>query len=148
MELARRFIFILLIVPFPRNSVSDILSKSRMIKEIFALQIPPLLVLCIILVVYGFIQPYKSLTANIMEIVVQMNFVLLLALESTNFLKETYNTFPESQVPAGTNLNKTDICKDDLTGVSIFTAILLPFYYMPLFLLIILAIIKLILFIR
>ena len=107
-----------------------------------------MLVLCIILVVYGYIQPYKSLTANVMEIVIQMNFVLLLALESTSFLKDTYNTFPESEVEAGTSLNKTGVCKDDLTGVSVFTAILLPFYYMPLFLLAILAIVKLILFIR
>ena len=109
------------------------------------MQIPPLLVLCIILVLYGYIQPYKDLTANIAEIVVQMIFILLLALESTSFLRDTFNVFPASKVQT---VNGTDVCKDDLSGVSLLPAILLPVYYLPLLLLIVLVIIKLILFIR
>lgn len=108
-------------------------------------QLPPLLVLCIILVLYGYIQPYKDLTANITEIVVQMIFILLLALESTSFLRDTYNVFPPSQVQT---VNGTDVCRDDLSGVSLLTAILLPVYYLPLLILIVLAAIKFILFVR
>ena len=104
----------------------------------------------ILLVVYGYIQPYKSLTANIAEIVVQMNFSLLLILESTSFLRDAYNTFPStSRLESGTSVqNESNTCSDDLTGVSILSAILLPFYYMPLLFFTVLVIIKLILFIR
>ena len=94
---------------------------------------------------YGYIQPYKSLTANIVEIVIQMIFILLLALESTSFLRDAYNIFPPSEVQI---VNGTDVCKDDLSGVSLLTAILLPFYYLPLLLLIMLAASKFILFVR
>ena len=147
MELARRFLFILFVIPFPRNSVSGFLPMvpSIFTYDSFYVQIPPLLVLCIILVVYGYIQPYKSLTANIVEIVIQMIFILLLALESTSFLRDAYNIFPPSEVQT---VNGTDVCKDDLSGVSLLTAILLPFYYLPLLLLIILATFKFILFVR
>ena len=113
------------------------------------LQIPPLLVMCIMLVVYGFIQPYKSRTANIMEIVVQTNFIILLSLESTSFLKDAYNVFPPPQLQATTTLNETAVaCKDDLPGVSLLTKILLPFFYTPLLLFFVTATTELILYNR
>ena len=90
--------------------------------------------LCIALAVYGYIQPYKSLIANIMEIVVQTNFILLLALESNSFLRDTYNTFPPLQndpvSPLKSNSWVAD-CRDSFTGVSELTKILLPFLYLP-----------------
>ena len=105
--------------------------------------------MCITLVVYGLIQPYKSKLTNVLELIVQINFIVLLALESTSFLKDTYNTFPPlPQMQASVQLNTTaadnNICKDAPVGISDLSKILLPFYYLPLLLLIITAIGKLI----
>ena len=114
------------------------------------LQIPPLLVMCIMLVVYGLIQPYKSQTANVMEMVVQTNFIFLLALESTSFLKDTFDVLPSLQMQADISLNGTAVaqCSDKLTGISHLSTILLPFYYFPVFLFIVTAVAKFIQYIR
>ena len=112
----------------------------------------PLFIMCIMLAIYGFIQPYKSKLTNVLELVVQINVIVLLALESTNFLKETYNTVPPlSQMQASAQLNTTATvaddsspCKDAPIGISDLSKILLPFYYLPLLLLIITATGKLI----
>ena len=109
----------------------------------------PLFIMCIMLVIYGLIQPYKSKLTNVLELVVQINFIVLLALESTSFLKDTYNTFPTlPQMQASAQLNTTaaddSTCKDAPIGISDLSKILLPFYYLPLLLLIITAIGKLI----
>lgn len=80
---------------------------------------------------------------------IQTNFIILLALESTSFLRDVYNVFPApAQVTTSINLNATDACTDGLPGVSISTAILLPLYYAPVLFLIIVAIMKFIWYIR
>ena len=99
--------------------------------------------MCITLVTYGFIQPYKSLTANFIEMAVQVIFIILLALESTSFLRDVYNVFPApAGVTTSVNPNATDACTDGLPGVSVSTAILLPLYYAPVLLFIIVAVMK------
>ena len=121
--------------------------------EVQSLQVPPLLIVCLILALYGFIQPYKSLFANVMEIVVLTNFILLLALESTSFFRDLFPSLGQ-MVQAGTSLRNgtdVDLCNDETDnghGLTGFTIILLPFYYIPLFLFIVAASIKLILYIR
>ena len=80
---------------------------------------------------------------------VQAIFVVLLALESTSFLRDVYNIFPApAQVTNSVNLNATDACTDGLPGISVSTAILLPLYYVPVLLFIIVGIMKFILYIR
>ena len=105
----------------------------------------PMFIMCIMLVIYGLIQPYKSKLTNTLELGVQINFIILLALESTSFLKDTYNTFPVLKMQASAQLNTTaadnSTCKDIPVGISGLSKILLPFYYAPLLLLIILIII-------
>ena len=106
-------------------------------------------IMCIILVIYGLIQPYKSNLTNVLELIIQVNFIILLALESTSFLRDTFNTFPPlPQMQANAQLNTTAAgdspCKDAPIGISDLSKILLPFYYLPLLLLIITATGKLI----
>ena len=106
--------------------------------------------MCILLALYGSIQPYKSLFANILEVVVQTNFILLLSLESTSFFKDTFPSLGQ-RMQTGTSLgNGTSLCSDEVDGHKVppFTAILLPSYYFPLFLFAVAASIKLILHIR
>ena len=103
--------------------------------------------MCIVFTVYGFIQPYKSRVANVLEMLVQINFIVLLLLESTSFLRDIYNVFPLPQVTVEQSLNVTDVCTDGRSGVSVITSILLPFYYSPLLLFITVAIIQFIILI-
>lgn len=113
-------------------------------------QMVPLFIVCIMLVIYGLILPYKSKLTNTLELGVQINFIILLALESTSFLKDTYNTFPiQPQMPASAQLNTTaanSTCKDTFSRISDISKILLPVYYLPLLLFVITAIGKLILY--
>ena len=106
----------------------------------------PIFIMCIILVIYGLIQPYKSNLINVLELIIQVNFIILLALESTSFLRDTFP--PPPQMQANTQLNTTaagdGTCKDAPIGISDLSKILLPFYYLPLLLLIITATGKLI----
>lgn len=102
--------------------------------------------MCITLVTYGFIQPYKSQLSNILEIVVQANFVLLLALESTTFLEDDYGVYLSTEMDTDVSPNATNAYTDVAPGVSVFTTILLPFYYAPLLLFIVVATMKLILY--
>ena len=101
------------------------------------------------IIIYGLTQPYKGQLANVVELVVQAIFFILLALESISYLKDTYNAFPPPQtVQAGTSLNETGVCKDETTGVSLFTIIQLTVFYTPFFLFIVVALFKLVLYIR
>ena len=99
------------------------------------------------LVLYGLMQPYKSRVANVVELIVQANFFILLALESISFLSSTLSPSQIVQ-KADTNLNETDICEDETTRISIFTTIQLIVFYLPLLLFIAVALIKLTIYIR
>ena len=107
-------------------------------------QVPSLLVMCIVFCIYGLVQPYKSRVTNIIEMLIQVTFIILLTLESTSFLRDIYNVFPLPQVRVGNGANVTmDVCTDGRSGVSVITSILLPFYYLPLLALIAVATVKL-----
>lgn len=81
--------------------------------------------------------------------VVQTNFIILLALESTSVVKDVYNVFPPPLLSSSNvSSNATDVCVDGPPGVSVFSIILLPFYYAPLLLFFVVAVVQLILFIR
>ena len=107
------------------------------------MQVPPLLVTCSMMVLYGVIQPYKSQVANVVELIIQTNFFILLALESISFLDSTFS--PAQTMRGGTSLNETDICKD---GISPFTTIHLIIFYAPLLLFATVAIFKLVIYVR
>ena len=105
----------------------------------------PTLVLAIVITVYGFAQPYKSLIANILEMGVQVNFLLLLLIEATLGIRDLYFTFP----PLLQSSSRFDSeCVDSLTGIAPITWILMPFYYLPLLLFPVVACVYLVFYIR
>ena len=106
------------------------------------------MVMCIMLVAYGFVQPYKSKIANVLEAIIQVNFIVLLSLESTSGFRDVYSTFSPPTVPTDLGSNATSVCRDDLSSVSVFTTILLPFYYAPILSFVVLGIVNFILYIR
>ena len=132
------------------NILSLIFVRSMTLSLLLhTLQIPPLLIMCITLSLYGFIQPYKSLYASVVEVVVQINFILLLSLESTSFFRDAFPSLGQNLTIQGTG-NGAGVCTGEVSGhrVTSFTAVLLSFYFAPLLLFIMAAGIKLILYIR
>ena len=109
------------------------------------MKVSPTLVLAIIITVYGFVQPYKSQTANFLEIGIQVNFLVLLLIEATSNIRELYFTFPPL---LQSNVTSKPECVDSLTGIAPITWILMPFYYLPLLVLTVVACVYLVLYIR
>ena len=63
------------------------------------------------------------------ESAVNMNFLLLLILNSTAFFHDDYLTFP---APAEPYNSTTDSCSGSVRGVATVSWVLMPFYYLPL----------------
>ena len=95
--------------------------------------------------VYGFAQSYKSLIANILEMGVQVNFLLLLLIEATSGIHDLYFTFP----PLLQSNTKFDPeCVDCPMGIAPITWILMSFYYLPLLVFAVVACVHLAVYIR
>ena len=88
----------------------------------------PVLLLAIYTAVYGYVQPYKTRLTNIIETVVDVNFLLLLSLNATSFFRDDYLTFPYASLSQSAD----DSCSDSVRGIAIVSWILTPFYYLPL----------------
>ncbi len=86
--------------------------------------------MCILVAVCGLFQPYKSMAVNILEICVLSNFLLLLMLQSTQLIKDTYVVFPLPVATTESNLT-TSTCQL-YSGISTLAWIMFPFYYLPL----------------
>ena len=93
-------------------------------------QASPALVLAVIIGVYGFAQPYKDTMANLLEMFVQITFLVLLLLWTTPLIQENYFVF---EPPADTR----DGCVDGPLGIATMTWILMPLYYLPVFVLLV-----------
>ena len=112
---------------------------------IFLMKASPALVLAIIITVYGFVQPYKSQTANFLEMGVQVNFLVLLLIKATSNIHELYFTFPPL---LQSNMTSEPECVDSPRGIAPITWILMPLYYLPLLVLTVVACVYLVLYIR
>lgn len=91
--------------------------------------------LCFVLVLYGYIQPYKTRLANALEITVQLIFLFILLMVSSQLLEQFF------AIPFGPgnalSHNSSGGCVDGRNmGVAPVTWILTPFYYLPLLVLI------------
>ncbi|XP_064382704.1 uncharacterized protein LOC135331461 [Halichondria panicea] len=113
-ELGRRLLLLLLIVPLPvTNAV-------------------PLLIVCILVAVY--IRTVSALQVNRSQYTRDMRTLKLspaiLMLQSTQLIKDNYVVFPLPD--AITEFNLTTTACQLYSGISTLTWILLPFYYLPL----------------
>ena len=89
--------------------------------------------------VYGMVQPYKNTTANILEVIVLVNFLFLLMLQTTQQIVDDVFLFPTSNKINFSN-STVENCSNKYSGVSYLTWLLLPFYYLPLLLLVVIGI--------
>ena len=73
--------------------------------------------------VYGHTQPFKQFAVNVLETVLSINTIILLLLRNTRTIRDILGS-PESF--------DTTACEDNVKGVTDFSWLLLPAYYLPL----------------
>ena len=112
-ELSRRFLLLLFTIPFPGNNFA------------------PAVTLMIFTTVYLFVQPYKSLAANILEAILSTSTLILLLAGSDAAITEGLLLISSKQLQGF--VNDDNKCPDPVRGVTRLTILLTPFYYLPLF---------------
>ncbi len=128
-ELGRRLLLLLFIVAYPRNDVSSVLDGSDEIMFIVLsslLQYPAIFILMVFVAAFGYLQPYKHLLTNILEIVLSINVLTMLLLRNTKTLTEGYQALEEQDGQSD------DECNDQFDGVTDLAILLGTFYYFPL----------------
>ena len=111
-ELSRRFLLLLFTIPFPGNYA-------------------PAFILMISTTVYLFVQPYRSLVANILEAVLSASTLILLLASSDTAITEGLLFIDLKQLQGFVTDDAK--CPDPVRGVTRLTIFLAPFYYLPLF---------------
>ncbi len=94
-------------------------------------QYPAMFVLAVTVAVYGYTQPYISLPANILEVFLSLDIIVLLLLKNTQQVVDQLQTY-SSQSYCQEAFNATCQCDGSIEGVTSLTWILLPLYYIPL----------------
>ena len=89
-------------------------------------QVVGVMVVAVNVTVYGYIQPYKSLLANLLEIAVNINFLFLLLINSTSFFHDDMFTFSD----ISSNITSSD-CGSSIAGIAHVSWLLMPVYYLP-----------------
>ena len=89
-------------------------------------QVVGVMIVAVNVTVYGYIQPYKSLLANLLEIAVNINFLFLLLINSTSFFHDDMFTFSD----ISSNITSSD-CGSSIAGIAHVSWLLMPVYYLP-----------------
>lgn len=93
-----------------------------------SLQYPAIFILMITMAVYGYVQPFRQLAVNILEVILSINTIVLLLLENTETIRDdldsTLNLAADGLQGSG--------CQDEVDGVTDFSWLLMVFYYLPL----------------
>ena len=77
-----------------------------------------------LIAVFGFLQPYENLYCNVLECLLSLDVLVLLLMRNTAQISD------KLQVPPQNNTTANQCA--DISGVTGFTWLLLPFYYFPL----------------
>lgn len=80
----------------------------------------------IMAVLYSYIQPFEELHVNVVETVLSINTLILLLLRNTEDIRENLGTLNKQSSQNGT------VCQDEVNGVTDFSWLLMPVYYLPL----------------
>ena len=91
--------------------------------EYFFLQGMHVLFLAVYTTVHGYLQPYRALLANLLEIAVNVNFLLLLLISTTHYFYDDLFIFPTH--------NENTECASSLNSIAQVSWILMPVYYLP-----------------
>ena len=114
-ELARRFLLLLFTITFPGKPIA------------------PAFVLMLSTTLYLFIRPYRSQAANVLETFLSIDILILLFMASNGAITEDLLLVGSTQLQ--NSVPHLDTCPTPVIGVTGLTALLTPFYYFPLFVL-------------
>ena len=133
LDLVRRMIALLLIVAIPFNEVYTITLEACNITHSL-LQYSSIFFIAIIMTIYGYVQPYKQILPNVLEVALAGDVLIMLLLKNTNFLVDSHQYLPR-QFSQEQVANGTDRCinNDNLIGFTTLVNILTPFFFIPLF---------------
>lgn len=95
------------------------------------LQYSSLFLIMIFMSVFGTAQPYKSIIANILEVAMAADLLIMLLLKNTNGIYDFLQVLPAQTVQATSNAT-TCTDNDDIVGVTPLVGLLAPLYYIPL----------------
>ena len=96
------------------------------------LQYPATFLLMVMISLYGFMQPFRIKLINILEVVIAIDTIILLLLRRTQTVTDVLGriTVADSSVNGTSSVDDcSDYAAESVTGV---TWLLLPFYYLPL----------------
>ncbi len=82
--------------------------------------------LAITIAVYGYLQPHKDMVANLLEVFVQINFLVLVFLWATPHITEELFVFESSSTS-----DSHEDCVGHPEGIAEVTWILMPVFYLP-----------------
>ena len=83
-----------------------------------------IVIVAVIIAIHGYVQPYRSRLANLLELAVSINFLILLLINTTPYFNEDMFFFSSAEH------NSTSECTN---GVAQISWLLLPIYYLPIF---------------
>ncbi|CAI7990804.1 hypothetical protein GBAR_LOCUS550 [Geodia barretti] len=126
-ELARRVLVVLFIVAFPGNNY------------------PVYFVLAVLVTVQAYVQPYRRMFWNFLELVLSVNVMVLLLLRNTTSIEAALQTYPAGdRDTSGSSSNggggggggggSSEECTDEVDGITPFVILLSVLYYLPLLL--------------
>ena len=72
--------------------------------------------------VYGHTQPFKQFAVHVLETVLSINTIILLLLRNAKTIKDNLGSSESFN---------TTVCEDNVKGVTNFSWLLLPVYYLP-----------------
>jgi len=92
------------------------------------LQHPAIFILSVIIAVFGFLQPYKNLYNNVLEVLLSLDVLTLLLVRNTEQFSDELQMLPQQSL----NLTTEGTCRNAVEGITAFSWLLFPFYYFPL----------------
>lgn len=82
--------------------------------------------------VYMLIQPFKAMSANIIEAILAVNVLILLLLRQTDRALGYSSSLPQSSSDTNTNISQAECYDNVFSGFSVQALVLIPGYFIPL----------------
>eukprot|EP00731_Ephydatia_muelleri_P010299 Em0005g885a len=122
MDLLRRIIMVLLIVALPGDEVIIAVTFT----------ITRSTISWVILSIYGYIQPYKHMLSNVLEVVLAVDVLVMLMMKNTDHIRDSLIGIPPQLVSTTNDSANACVDAENISALSPLVILLTPFYYLPL----------------
>ena len=86
----------------------------------------------LLIVVYGYFQPFQVTAVNIIEVALSVDTVILLLLRRTKTIEDVLGMSSGVQTQSIARNDSDTDCVDEVGSITDYTWLLFPFYYLPL----------------